>query len=411
MLNNHRYDLSARLIHFFREVNVNDGSAPDLPVEWGPGNFVEDHKVFSPLFLLRSTIRSMHLCATWSLRNGVRTIYGANPAVCLSDMPTAAFMEAAMKRLSRGEKISTYALTFLKGNLFELGARPVIYGLSENSAELPSGADGSMRMMTTSLLPAHEQYRYVTYVPGKIDWTHEREWRLSCADKTVPDDGTSCATDFPGLSLMQVHKIGVIVNSDAESKMILHDILTAVDQKKIPPEIFSYILVSESVVGGLASIRGWAEEQALLDQAAIKISTYFQPSDQDKDIVANLMNMLQNIGRENPYVYDAATHEGGGAWIWLVDNFHPVTRCLIRTEWVSVNNDGKYLLNPYFDDNSSLAHREKLVKLASAKLINEYNLTAGYFSVLGDGDPNGVPFFCTDFVNNRNHYNHAHWDG
>ncbi|WP_337221379.1 hypothetical protein, partial [Vibrio parahaemolyticus] len=26
-------------------------------------------------------------------------------------------------------------------------------------------------------LPLIEQYRYVTYVPGKIDWTHEREWR------------------------------------------------------------------------------------------------------------------------------------------------------------------------------------------------------------------------------------------
>lgn len=61
--------------------------------------------------------------------------------------------------------------------MFNYGARPVIYGLDEhNNARCSQGRNGE-RILDETALPLIEQYRYVTYVPGKIDWTHEREWR------------------------------------------------------------------------------------------------------------------------------------------------------------------------------------------------------------------------------------------
>ncbi len=211
MQNNRRYDLSQRLIHFFRKFDLFDGSAPHTPEEWGGENFVED-TVFSPMFLLRIAIRHGHLWATWSLRKDVRTIYGPHPAICFTEMPTAAFLEASVVRQKQGQKISSFALTFPKDQMFSLGARPVIYGLSIPHS-LPSGADGGPRTMDPTLLPLHEQYRYVTYSPGgsyRVDWTHEREWRWPYMDSIVEFEATLEAEgiadnvpEIPGLSLFE----------------------------------------------------------------------------------------------------------------------------------------------------------------------------------------------------------------
>ncbi|MGK7547694.1 DUF4427 domain-containing protein, partial [Salmonella enterica] len=45
-----------------------------------------------------------------------------------------------------------------------------------NNARCSQGRSGEGILEGTAR-PLIEQYRYVTYVPGKIDWTHEREWR------------------------------------------------------------------------------------------------------------------------------------------------------------------------------------------------------------------------------------------
>ena len=113
MKNNRRYDLSAKLTHFFRMLDLFDGSAPSTPEDWGDANIAEDTK-FSAIFLLRCAIRHGRLWSTWSLRGNVRTIYGPHPAICFTDMPTAAFLETASERVKKKQKISTCALTFPK---------------------------------------------------------------------------------------------------------------------------------------------------------------------------------------------------------------------------------------------------------------------------------------------------------
>lgn len=408
MTNNDRYDLSNRLIHFFRKLDLNDGSCPGLPDEWGPGNIYEGQNVISPLFLLRSVIRSCNLWATWSYRNNVRTIYGENPAICFTDMPTAAFLETSRERIRKNQKISIFALTFLKGQLFELGARPVIYGLSVDNAVIPPGMDGRPRIMSTDLLPVREQYRYVTYVPGEIDWTHEREWRLMCRNNDVPM--LSNVTDFPGLLLQEpnVSEIGVIVNTKDEAKMVLFDILTLVDKELISKEKFAYILVADDV-DELNKLRDNAAEKLLLTRATINISTFLNPQPEDNDLVVAMHALIRKVEKDAaPYVYDRNNHEVGGSWLWIIDNFHPLTRALLRNGELQINSAGKYLFNPYFDDGSSLRHREELIKKTAKRISEEFDgLVVGYFSVLNSDDPNQVPSYNSDFLDNNLFYNYA----
>ena len=151
MKNAERYDLSRRLIHFFRKIDLEDGSAPDVPEDWGMGSIAED-TVYSPMFLMRSAIRHGHLWATWSRRKNIRTVYGPYPAICFTDMPMAAFIEASRVRQSLGQKISTFALTFPKEQMFRIGANPVIYGLSDRSVVLPRGTSGGERIIPENVL-------------------------------------------------------------------------------------------------------------------------------------------------------------------------------------------------------------------------------------------------------------------
>ena len=177
--NSYRFDLSDRLIHFFRDIDTSSDSAPSMPEHFAFNNFVEGEK-YPAFLLLRTAIRMHRLWATWSVRENVRTIYGPRPAVCFSEMPLAAFLESSRKRETEDRKMSSYGLTFNKVGLHDRGANPVIYGLTNRHAQMPNGKDGGQRLINEDLLPLEEQYRYVTYAPAPgvwIDWTHEREWR------------------------------------------------------------------------------------------------------------------------------------------------------------------------------------------------------------------------------------------
>jgi hypothetical protein len=94
--NSIRFDLSDHLIHFFRAVNSEHADCPTLPQDWDAESLTEDTGL-SPFFMLRCAVRQARLWATWSFRNGRRTIYGPNPAICFTEMPLAAFLESAQQ--------------------------------------------------------------------------------------------------------------------------------------------------------------------------------------------------------------------------------------------------------------------------------------------------------------------------
>jgi hypothetical protein len=417
MLNNERYDLSNRLIHFFRELNLDDESSPDIPEEWGMSNIAED-TVFSSMFLLRSAIRHGHLWATWSIRSKRRSIYGPRPAICYTEMPTAAFIETARIRKDAGQKISSHALTFQKIEMFSLGASPVIYGLSDRSASIPTTGTGS-RIIDRSLLPEGEQYRYVTYNPvGRqiVDWTHEREWRwpfpddITAYEKLIEEMGiASEVKDIPGLNLYasELSAMGVIVNTHEESKMVLHDILSLVDRDIISPTKYSYILPTESI-GTVSDLRDPKQERLAIKAAMIDLAPFLTPDpSKDKRIADRIREMIGEIEREAN-----APEEGefGGCWLWIVDNFHEVTRALLNEKRIAINQDHKYLVTLVeYDGSRSLGQREEMTKTLAKRVSTEFGVSAGYFSVLGSDDYNAVPFYNDDHLDNHVHYNWYHY--
>lgn len=414
MKSNRRYDLSGRLIHFFRKLDLEDGSAPDMPEDFGLTNITESTE-YSAIFLLRSAIRHGRLWATWSKRNEARTVYGPRPAICFTEMPTAAFLEASAERLRAGQKISTLALTFPKPQLYGLGARPVIYGLSINDADIPKGRGGGPRIIPTDALPLNEQYRYVTYSPTgrwRVDWTHEREWRwpytgdLAEYEAAIEEYGVvEGVRDIPGLDLYtgDIHGIGVIVNTREEARMVLHDVLALVDRQDIVPDTFEYVLVSDNIRAP-ESIRDPIAEAAVIAGATIDLSDYLTPqSDRDRTISDRVHALAEQVeDRAGP----SEAGEFGGCWLWLVDNVHPVTRALLNSGKLVVNQDRKYLMFPYeFSDDRSLRQRETMTK-ELARLVNEeFGIEAGYFSVLMSGDPDDLPNYHTDFLDNELHFN------
>jgi len=415
MRNSRRYDLSERLIHFFRKLDLDDGSAPHIPEDWGEHN-ISDDTVLSALFLMRSAIRHGRLWATWSVRGGARTVYGPRPAVCFTDMPTAAFLEASAARLKAGQKISTYALTFPKAQLFDLGARPVIYGLSGSTADIPAGKGGGPRLIPAELLPLSEQFRYVSYYPTgryQIDWTHEREWRwpypgnLAEFDQQIETYGcVSEVSDIPGLEFYDagVRGIGVIVPTRDDASKILHDVLSLIDRQVITPDTFDYILVADEIVTP-AAIRDPDEEEKALAAAMIDLSGYLTSDPGDETIAQGVVAIVETVEAASG---EPAWSELGGCWLWLVDNAHPVTRALLRTERVVVNNAGKYLMwLDGFSDSRSLRQREEMTRRVAAEVNREFKLPAGYFSVLMPDDPNGVPSYNSDFSDNRLIYNYG----
>ncbi len=185
--------------------------------------------------------------------------------------------------------------------------------------------------------------------------------------------------------------------------MVLHDILLLIDRRIIASDTFEYILASRNI-GSVSSIRDIEEEERAIANATIDVSDYLRPQpERDADIAEQVHRILQDVEGS---AGEPEEGEPGGCWLWLVDNFHEVTRALLNEGLIDINRDGKYLLFPYeFSDDRSLRQRETMTQEAARRLATEFGVTAGYFSVLLSGDCNQVPSYNDDHLDNHFHYN------
>ena len=125
----------------------------------------------------------------WSYRNGNPTIYGPKSAACFTEMPFYALIEYSKNR-NNENYIEPYGIAFLKEEMFDAGARPVIYGLSGKHIESKKGDKnfgiGFRTLSSQCGIGLREMYRYVyTNISAtkRTDWTHEREWRWADLDE------------------------------------------------------------------------------------------------------------------------------------------------------------------------------------------------------------------------------------
>lgn len=195
----------------------------------------------------------------------------------------------------------------------------------------------------------------------------------------------------------------MIVNTSTEAEKVIHDVLTLVDRQLVSPETFGYVLVSEQI-GAPATIRDRDEEEKAIQQASIDLSMYLNPQPKrDKQLAAKVHAIATEI---EATAGESEVGELGGCWLWLVDNAHDITRALVNEEDICVNESGKYLMFPHeFSDDRSLRQRETMTKELARRLTKEFGVQAGYFSVLCSGNPDGMPSFYSDFLDNRLHFN------
>lgn len=146
-----RFDMSDHLIHFTRKNG--DSSAFET---------------------LKKIVKTGRINCGWSERNTRRTIFGKHPAVCFTEMPIISLMNYVKNR-NDVSKVDFYGVALSKSNMFDLGARNVIYGVSHENDEAEEKENGER---FTPFLTDGEQYRYMlTGIKSINDWTHEREWR------------------------------------------------------------------------------------------------------------------------------------------------------------------------------------------------------------------------------------------
>ncbi|HGM7285266.1 TPA: DUF4427 domain-containing protein [Stenotrophomonas maltophilia] len=407
MKNNVRFDLSDYLIHFFRDIDMSGKNAILLPEHMAWHTLIEGDFLASVL-MLRAALRNGRLWATWSYRKGARTIYGPNPAVCLTDMPISAFVESSRERHARGEAMGEVALVFPKRALRDLGAHPAIYGLSESVSDWPKGKGGSERIIPTNFLPLAEQYRYVSY-NHSTDWTHEREWRWPCR---VPDPfATGDISDWeeiPGLDFYKlgIKGIGAIVRSHDQANLIISDMLTKIDTNVAAPDTFSFVLVTDDLPDP-ATLRDRDALQHALSAATIELERYFDYGEPEWQQVSREFEQLAlDVARS---ASPGEEGEHGGCWLWLHDGTSDSTRMLLASGRVIVSNSGRYLAElPEFSHLGNLSQREEMTERLAVLVRTRMGIPCATFSVAGSFDPEAVPFYA-EMHDNRISYYNASW--
>lgn len=252
-LSQKRSDLSDWIIHF-----VHDHKSSIMPYDWVdeygmqiqtfPTSFHNDgtpdyntYGAFDESFhlsegvpaftVIRKILHCGYIRCGWSFRKSgdklKPTIYGPRPAVCFTEMPLNNLIQYVAKR-NNNEFVTCYGIAFKRSELFNIGARNVIYGLSSPHKEAANGDpyyQKGLRCLSADCgLSLQEQYRYVYTSLSNTkptDWTHEREWRWA----DLKDE-----YEMPGLPFLlddlkgPFSNIIILVQTDDESQIILDEL-------------------------------------------------------------------------------------------------------------------------------------------------------------------------------------------
>jgi hypothetical protein len=184
--------------------------------------------------VLRKILHDGFLKAGWSYRQTkaglLPTIYGPKAAVCFTEMPLHGLIDYATSRNAE-YAVQGYGLAFLRNELFEAGARPVIYGASVQHREADKrdafGGIGLRTLHSSLGIGLREQYRYVaTNLTRKMDWTHEREWRWADVHERFEEPGLPffLQNKHHGFS-----KLIILVQTDKEAEQIVEELRNQYD--------------------------------------------------------------------------------------------------------------------------------------------------------------------------------------
>ena len=237
-----REDMSSWLIHFTKDINVNN--EVDVLIEsneFTNGELVLDYtnqfntgiNTYTAFDVLCNIIRECGIRYGYSFRNGKTTLYGGEPVICFTEMPIFSLIQYAKRRNS--DSNSTFGIAIRKDDAFKYGARPVIYGLSEDTNISYIKNTSTLRILKECILPKHEQYRLVALKLGDdkvVDWTHEREWRIKRRN-----DITHNTFIENGYELVEIEHLNIF-----EENGFCKEIILIVDTDSQADELYDLIL-------------------------------------------------------------------------------------------------------------------------------------------------------------------------
>lgn len=313
--------------------------------------------------ILQKIIHDGYIRSGWSFRDNTPTVYGPYSAVCFTEMPLYGLIEYARNRGARSGYVGEYGIAFLRNELFDAGARQVIYGLSTEFKEADNVADAyynqGMRCLSESCgIGLEEQYRYVSTNLGKgkrVDWTHEREWRWPFRG------GNEGVAGMPFLLSKgwgyQFSQLVVIVSKDAEQLEILDQLKNMYDSKSrncgfdynisLIPAI--RVLSLETLAKAKVDMRNVRIEDVPTLQAAVR--TNISVSNAVRTNVAEAVKEAEKVYddaverylQENPD-YITPKYNWGSAGVYTWGNTE-VTQALIDADIASTYADGKYMFH------------------------------------------------------------------
>lgn len=406
-----RIDLSDNLIHF---VSSTDKSSSDYnlsemhPKEYSMNGDIVEEDSISPFFILRRIIRNCQIISTWSYRNGSRAIYGAFPAVCLTEMPISEFVKTSIDRQSKGQKISNYGLVFNKKELFNIGARPVIYGTSRNVNVVDNGI---IKQLEPAVFDEYELYRYVAFkldrLPYPIDWTHEREWRwpnykyqYHPIDLALWGDDEECTDeleelyrlreeeriDFHGLNIdeLKLSNIGIILKTEEQARLIIRDILRLVDSKKVNKHTFGYILYFNKLEQNIDKLTDKTFLNKEINRGLINLEKFFEIDKTKRNKISEDIKKLCHQYKN--YNNFKAKHQGGLSGLsfpCLNNNHDDNARILVDLKIIKITKLGRYLIDlPVLHPTSCLENNELFVKeIINPELEKILGIKLTYYSI------------------------------
>lgn len=385
----------SRIAHYFRNVDLYSNSCPRfIPEMFSPNCWAEVN--WPARFLLRVAIRFHHIWATFGIRNGQKTIYGAQPAVCFSSFNVADLIAVRARVEGVDKAVTQYAITFPACSAERAGAERVVQG--GDLREFLQKSNPSVAVTREDVL--RNEFRYnVCQLDLFDDHALLSEWRWAYpqnylrAIAKIEAQGR-LGNKLPGLDLTQERwsGIGVVVSTQADARRLQYDIMTLIDQKVVPESHFDHLLVCERLPATLDGLDD-ASRQATINAACFDFKSCMIVSDEDaantlEDFSARLSELESCTLKKEP-------RERGGCWVSFDDNTHPYVRGLLKAGRVVVNKLGRYIATlDELDRRRDLRERQNIVKVLCEQLHREHGVVCCYFSVLNSCRPDDEPNFC-----------------
>ncbi len=246
-----RTDMTKWLIHFTKDVTDENQPIIEYEKRLDDGSVYQEldytnqlpygYSKMSAFECLKNIIKECGIRYGYSFRKGKTTLFGGEPVICLTEMPLISLVNYTRKR--RSNSVTTYGIAIKKNEAYKFGARPAIYGLSDTQKLKYVENNNIKRILDSKHLPLKEQYRLVSFDLGerKIDWTHEREWRIKRKDDILHNTIVEYGYEIQEVEIFNIfdrdynnEEVILIVNSEDEANELFDLVQHQLDSESNP---------------------------------------------------------------------------------------------------------------------------------------------------------------------------------